>query len=232
MTAGMGSSFDPDRIAAWRGRLDNTSGARSPAARKLLWQRAIALTLGFVVLLYVIEGVDILTGHDLDRVAGIRPRSIAGLDGVAFAPLLHAGWPHLLGNTLPVIVLGLLTMLTGIGRGIAATAIIWVVSGLGAWLISASNTVTIGASGLVFGWLLYLISRGLFARNVWQIVLGVVVGLLYGGILLGVLPGQSGISWQDHLFGAVGGLIAGWLLSGDERRLRRGAGPGRLPSAG
>ncbi|WP_084531289.1 rhomboid family intramembrane serine protease [Nocardia miyunensis] len=229
MTAGMGSSFDPDRIAAVRARLDKASGGGSRVATKQLWARAIAITLGFVALLYVIEGIDVLAGHGLDR-AGIRPRSAVGLEGVAFAPLLHANWAHLMGNTLPVIVLGLLTLLTGIGRGLSATAIIWVVSGLGAWLISASGTTTVGASGLVFGWLLYLISRGLFARNVWQIVLGVVVGLLYGGILWGALPGQAGISWQAHLFGALGGLISGWVLSGDERRHRRGDSVGRLAS--
>ncbi|WP_084526126.1 rhomboid family intramembrane serine protease [Nocardia vaccinii] len=229
MTAGMGSSFDPDRIAGLRAQLDKTSGSVSRAATKQLWARAIALTLGFVALLYAIEGIDVIAGHGLDR-AGIRPRSAAGLEGVAFAPLLHANWAHLVGNTLPVIVLGLLTLLTGIGRGLSATAIIWVVSGFGAWLISASGTVTIGASGLVFGWLLYLISRGLFARNVWQIVLGVIVGLLYGGILWGALPGQAGISWQAHLFGALGGLISGWVLSGDERRHRRGGSVGRLAS--
>ncbi len=232
MTAGMGSSFDPDRIAGVRAQLDKTSGAKSSTAVKLLWQRAIALTLGFVVLLYAIEGVNILTSNALDRDGGIRPRSLSGLDGVAFAPLLHGSWTHLMGNTLPVIVLGLLTLLTGIGRGLSATAIIWVVSGIGVWLISPGNSLTVGASGLVFGWLLYLISRGVFARNLWQIAVGVVVGLLYGGILFGVLPGQPGISWQGHLFGALGGLIAGWVLSGNERRHRREGRVGRLASSG
>ncbi|WP_254206522.1 rhomboid family intramembrane serine protease [Nocardia alni] len=232
MTTPMGSSFDPDRVAGLRAGLERSSGARSSGALNVLWRRAIVWTVGFVVLLYAIQGVNSVTGYALDRDAGIRPRSLAGLDGVVFAPLLHGSWPHLLGNTLPVVVLGLLTLLTGIGRGLVATAIIWVVSGLGAWLISAGNSVTIGASGLVFGWLIYLILRGVFTRNVWQIVLGVVVGLLYGGILLGVLPGQPGISWQGHLFGAVGGVIAAWVLSGNERRLRRGGTPGRLPSAG
>ncbi|MQY23712.1 rhomboid family intramembrane serine protease [Nocardia macrotermitis] len=229
MAAGMGSSFDPDRIASVRAQLDKASGAGSRVATRQLWTRAIALTVGFVALLYVIEGIDVLAGHDLDQ-AGIRPRSAEGLEGVAFAPLLHANWAHLMGNTLPVIVLGLLTLLTGIGRGLGATAIIWVVSGLGAWLISPSGTTTVGASGLVFGWLLYLISRGLFTRNLWQIGLGVVVGLLYGGILWGALPGQAGISWQAHLFGALGGLIAGWVLSGNERRQRRGDSVGRPAS--
>ncbi len=247
MAEQMGASFDPDRIAALRAQLDKSAqapaGSSVPpqpvppatpartAALKLLWQRAIAMTLTFVALLYAIEGVDSVTHHDLDQ-AGVRPRTTAGLEGILFAPVLHANWTHLLGNTLPVIVLGMLTLLTGIGRGLAATAVIWVVAGIGTWLTGAAGSVHVGASVLVFGWLTYLISRGLFTRNLWQIGLGVAVGLLYGSILWGVLPGQPGISWQGHLFGAVGGLLAGWVLSSNERRHRRGESVGRPASSG
>ncbi|WP_232236103.1 rhomboid family intramembrane serine protease [Nocardia sp. BMG51109] len=231
VTAGMGSSFDPDRIAALRGGPGKSPAPRpgSSPALKLLWQRAIGLTLGFVALLYAIEGIDTLSGDRLQS-EGVRPRSADGLIGIAFGPLLHGDWAHLMGNTVPVIVLGLLTLLTGIGRGLAATAIVWVVGEAGTWLTGEPGSVHVGASVLVFGWLTYLISRGFFARNVWQILIGLVVGLLYGSILWGVLPGQPGISWQGHLFGAVGGLIAGWVLSGDERRRRRGDSVGRSAS--
>jgi membrane associated rhomboid family serine protease len=210
--------------------LENTGADRRPGALARLWQQSIVLTLGFVALLYAIEGIDTATNHDLDQ-GGVRPRTVDGLEGIAFGPLLHANWEHLIGNTLPVIVLGMLTLLTGIGRGLAATAIVWVVGEFGTWLTGASGTIHLGASVLVFGWLTYLISRGLFTRNLWQILIGVVVGLFYGSILWGVLPGQPGISWQGHLFGAVGGLLAGWVLSGDERRRRRGGtvGPGVSP---
>ncbi|MCM6778164.1 rhomboid family intramembrane serine protease [Nocardia sp. CDC159] len=233
VTAGMGS-FDPDRIAALRGRTGRSAVPRPPgssSAVKLLWQRAIALTLGFVALLYGIEGVDTLANHQLDN-AGVQPRKLDGLEGIAFAPVLHGDWAHLIGNTVPVLVLGLLTLLTGIGRGLAATAIIWILGGAGQWLTGDTGSVHLGASVLVFGWLTYLISRGWFARNPWQILLGVVVGLLYGSILWGVLPGQPGISWQGHLFGALGGVVAAWVLSGNERRHRRGDNVGRLASSG
>ncbi|MEV6064934.1 rhomboid family intramembrane serine protease [Nocardia sp. NPDC052001] len=229
--SGVGASFDPDRIARLRGQLTNPGVAqRGGGALKLLWQRAIAIILAFTAFLYGVEGVDTVTGHHLDEAGGVKPRQLDGLDGILFAPVLHANWPHLLGNTVPVLVLGLLTLLTGIGRGLAATAIIWVIAGTGTWLIGQSHSVHVGASVLVFGWLTYLISRGVFARNVVQIAIGLVVGLLYGSILWGVLPGQPGISWQGHLFGAVGGLVAGWVLSADERRHRRGANAGRLVS--
>ncbi|WP_425301693.1 rhomboid family intramembrane serine protease [Nocardia wallacei] len=234
MTSGMGSSFDPDRIAALRGQQGKSAVPQrgsAPGAVKLLWQRAIGMTLAFVALLYAVEGVDTAMDGRLEQ-EGVQPRTADGLSGIAFGPLLHADWAHLMGNTLPVIVLGSLTLLTGIGRGLAATAIVWLVGETGTWLTGATGTVHVGASVLVFGWLTYLISRGLFARNLWQILIGLVVGLLYGSILWGVLPGQPGISWQGHLFGAVGGLIAGWVLSGDERRRRRGGSVGRPASPG
>ncbi|GAB2564413.1 rhomboid family intramembrane serine protease [Nocardia heshunensis] len=232
--SGMGS-FDPDRIARLQGQLAKPAGgverAGGNAAVKLLWQRAIVLTLGFTALLYVIEAINSATNGELDN-AGVKPRSEAGLSGILFAPVLHANWGHLFGNTLPVIVLGLLALLTGIGRGLTATAIIWVIAGLGQWLTAPAHSVSVGASVLVFGWLTYVICWGWFSRNVLQIVVGLVVLVFYGSILLGVLPGNPEISWQGHLFGAIGGVVAGWVLSGNERRHRRGVEAGRTASQG
>ncbi|MGQ4596329.1 rhomboid family intramembrane serine protease [Nocardia sp. R6R-6] len=231
--AGLGPSFDPDRIAAIRARWAKPNGvpgsptrpAPTPAggfaALKRLWLRCGLLILGFVGLLYGIEGVDTAVGGRLDH-AGIEPRRADGLTGILVAPVLHDGWGHLIGNTLPLLVLGFLVLLAGIGRGLAATAIIWLVAGFGTWLTAATGSVHIGASSLVFGWLTLLISRGWFARNAGQIVLGLVVLALYGSLLWGILPSRPEISWQGHLFGALGGLLAGWVLSGDERRRRGG----------
>ncbi|MEU6583086.1 rhomboid family intramembrane serine protease [Nocardia sp. NPDC046763] len=230
--SGMGASFDPDRIGRLRGQLAKPAGGSGGnGALKLLWQRAIALTLGFTALLYTVEGVNSLTNNELDQ-AGVKPRSEDGLAGILFAPVLHANWGHLFGNTLPVIVLGLLTLLTGIGRGLTATAIIWVIAGVGQWFTAPPHSVSVGASVLVFGWLTYLICWGWFSRNVLQIAVGVVVAVCYGSILWGVLPSNPEISWQGHLFGAIGGVVAGWVLSGNERRHRRGTDAGRLASQG
>lgn len=217
----LGASFDPDRIAALRPQSGGPAGRGRFGTTRRAWSRAGVLTVTFLILLYLIEIVDALTAFDIDRSAGIQPRDIDGLDGILFAPLLHGGWDHLLGNTLPVLILGFLTLATGIGRGLAATAIVWVVAGVGTWLTGGEYTVHIGASSLVFGWLTYLVCRGWFARQLGQIVLGLVLLALYGSVLWGVLPGQDGISWQGHLFGAMGGLFAGWVLSSDERRQRR-----------
>ena len=187
----------------------NTPATRS--ALGTLWVRAAALTGSFVVLLYGVEAVDTVEDGRLDD-AGIHPRDADGFWGIAFAPVLHGSWQHLIGNTLPVIVLGFLTLLAGIGRGITATAVIWVIAGIGTWFTGGSGTVHLGASVLVFGWLTFLIARGVFSRSIWQILLGIVVLFFYGSLLWGVLPGQPGISWQGHLFGAVGGVAAAWVL--------------------
>jgi len=175
------------------------------------WQVAGVAVLGFVAVLWGLEIVDAAIGNDLDR-WGVRPRSDEGLVGILLAPLLHGGWAHLSANTVPVLVLGFLTLATGLLRGLAATAIIWLVGGLGVWLFAGSHSVHVGASGLVFGWIAYLAVRGIVNRNLWEILLGVVVLFLYGGVLWGVLPGQPGVSWQGHLFGAVGGLVAAVVL--------------------
>lgn len=180
--------------------------------REPAWQRAAVLTGGFVVLLWVLEIFDAATGNPLDAY-GVRPRSEDGLVGVATAPLLHFGFQHLVSNTVPVLVLGFLTLATGIARGVAATAIIWVVGGLGVWLFAQPGSNHAGASVLIFGWIVFLIVRGFLNRRSSEILIGVAVFLLYSGALLGVLPGQPGVSWQGHLFGAIGGFLAARLLT-------------------
>lgn len=178
------------------------------------WQLAVLTTLGFVAALWALEVIDAASNHRLDQY-GIRPRSDEGLLGVVTAPVLHGGWAHLEANTVPVLVLGFLTLATGIVRGLLATAIIWVGGGLAVWLLAGSNSVHLGASGLVFGWITYLVIRGFVNGVLWEIALGVVVALVYGGVLWGVLPGQPGVSWQGHLFGAVFGAVAAFTLTND-----------------
>lgn len=170
---------------------------------------AVRIIAAFVVVLYVVEVLDRL--FHLER-NGIEPREGDGLDGILWAPLLHGDWLHLASNTVPLLVLGFMILLSGARLWVEVTAVVWVVAGLGTWLTGGDNTVHIGASSLIFGWLVYLMLRGLFSRRVGQLLLGVVVLVLYGGALLGVLPGQPGISWQGHLFGAIGGGLAAWWL--------------------
>ncbi|AQA04297.1 rhomboid family intramembrane serine protease [Mycobacterium sp. MS1601] len=188
------------------------------------WVVGGATVVSFVVLLYVIEIFDQLSGHSLDR-NGIRPLESDGLKGIIFAPLLHADWAHLVANTVPALVLGFLVSLAGMSRFIWATAIIWILGGIGTWLIgdlgSQYETNHIGASGLIFGWLTFLLVFGFFVRSAVQITIGIVVLFVYGGILWGVLPGTFGVSWQGHLCGAVAGVVAAYLLSKPERKTRQ-----------
>lgn len=180
------------------------------------WRDAALVTGAFVVLLWVLEIVDTASGHRLDAY-GIQPRSEEGLVGIAVAPVLHFGFDHLVSNTLPVAVLGFLALVTGLARGLLATAIIWLVGGVGVWLFAGTGSTHAGASVLVFGWIVYLVVRGLLNRRTTEIVIGVAVFLLYSGALLGVLPGQPGVSWQGHLFGALGGVLAARVLDRPRR---------------
>ena len=211
----------------------------SPPAKTPAWKVGGATILTFVALLYLIEIIDQLTGHSLDR-NGIQPLEADGLKGILFAPLLHADWAHLLANTVPALVLGFLVTLAGMSRFVWATAIIWIVGGLGTWLIGdigscRMETVHIGASGLIFGWLAFLLVFGWLTRHIWWIITSLVVLFVYGGILLGALPVLNrcgGVSWQGHLCGAIAGVLAAYWLSGPEReaRLRRKA--GQVPETG
>lgn len=180
------------------------------------WGQAGLWSAGFVAVLWVAEIVDTVLGNRLDA-EGIRPGNPDGLSGIAFAPLLHGGFGHLVANSVPLLVLGFLILLSGIARWVAVTTLVWIVAGVGTWFFGGVGTIHIGASGLVFGWLTYLILRGFVTRRPGQILVGVAVLLLYGGALWGVLPGQPGVSWQGHLFGAVGGVLAAWWLSGGRR---------------
>ncbi len=161
---------------------------------------------------WVSEAADVVAEHRLDAY-GVRPHVLVGLRGIVFAPFLHAGFGHLIGNTVPFAVLGILVGLGGLRRLLGVSAIVAIVSGLGVWVFGSSNEVHIGSSGVVFGYLAYLLARGFFARNVGQVLIGAVVGLLYGGLLWGVLPTTRGVSWQGHLFGVVGGVLAAKVLS-------------------
>ena len=185
--------------------------------REPAWQQAALLTGGFVVVLWVLEIVDAVTGHPLDAY-GIQPRTDDGLVGVAAAPLLHFGFDHLVSNTVPVVILGFLTLATGVARGLLATAVIWVVGGLGVWAFAQPGSNHAGASVLIFGWIVLLVVRGFLNRHPTEILIGVAVFLIYSGALLGVLPGQPGVSWQGHLFGAIGGFLAARVLATRDRR--------------
>jgi membrane associated rhomboid family serine protease len=173
----------------------------------------------FTGVLWVQEIIDaVIFRGGLDRF-GIHPRSLWGLLGILFAPFLHGGFGHLIANTVPLVVLSFIIMLRNKRDLLTVSAISGLVGGLGIWLVGSANSVHIGASILVFGYLGYLLSRGIFERRFWPIVGSIATFFLYGGALWGVLPGQAGISWEGHLFGFVGGVLAAKLISQEDRRI-------------
>src|SRR5512133_4170086 len=173
------------------------------------WAALVMLVL--LAGLWMLEFLDQLSGHQLDQL-GIHAREVDGMPEIFTAPFLHAGWDHLLSNSLPFYILGFLVLLSGLARWLASSLIIIVISGVAAWSLTPAHTLILGASGLIFGWLTYLLARGIWSRRPAQVAVAVVVLLVYGGLIWGILPGTAGISWQAHLGGAVGGVLAAWLL--------------------
>lgn len=151
---------------------------------------------------------------------GIRPRSEEGLIGIVAAPFLHANFAHLIANTGAFIVLGMLVAAVS-RRYWPVTVGVALISGAAVWLIGAPNTVHIGASGLVYGYAAFLVAWGLVTRRASAILVSILVVLLYGGLVFGVLPTQQGISWQGHLFGAIGGIVMAVALSPRSRSTTR-----------
>lgn len=171
------------------------------------------ILVGFVVVIWGLELVDRLVfGGSLDRF-GIRPRTLDGLWGILWAPLLHGGWAHLAANSVPFVVLGWLVLLRGLSAFVLVSALVVVIGGLGVWLVGAPNTVHIGASGLIFGYIGYLLARGYFERSFSSVAISIGVAVVYGSVLFGLLPGQPGTSWEGHLFGFLGGVGCGKLLT-------------------
>ncbi len=189
--------------------------AVEPRSKRLDGFRVLAV---LVALMWVSEIVDTAADHRLDQY-GIEPRDEDGLIGIPAAPFLHAGFGHLIANTVPLVMMGLAIAFAGARRLVTVTAIVAMVSGLGTWLVAPEGTVHIGASGVVFGYATYLLSRGVFNRDLLELAIGAVVAVVWGGALLGGLLPEEGISWQGHFFGAVGGVLAARLLS----RRRAGA---------
>ncbi|HCH66938.1 MAG: rhomboid family intramembrane serine protease [Deltaproteobacteria bacterium] len=174
----------------------------------------IRLVSWTAALLWLIELTDyVVFSGGLDAF-GVRPLSVPGLVGIVFAPLLHGGFGHLMANTIPWLFLGFLTS----GRKRLDFWVVAVVSaftaGLGSWLFGGAGTVHIGASGVVFGFLGFLMGRGFWERRFGSILLSLVVTALFGSMLWGMVPVVAGvgISWQAHLFGWFGGLIVARTL--------------------
>lgn len=146
---------------------------------------------------------------------GVIPRTTVGLRGILFAPFLHGSLAHIVANSIPFLVLGWLVMLRDARHFIPVTLAAMIGSGLMAWLLGAPGSVHVGASGVIFGYLGFLILSGWYVRSAASILVSLLVTIVWGGILLGVMPGQAGISWQAHLGGFIGGVFAARMFRTD-----------------
>jgi membrane associated rhomboid family serine protease len=174
--------------------------------------RAFITMCAVIPVLFLVEVLDIGARGRLDLAGGIIPHRLEGLDGVLFSPFLHAGWDHLYGNAVPLILVGTFALAGGARRFLWSTALIMLVSGLGVWFVGDPQSVVVGASGVIFGYLGLLLTRGFVERSWWSFGVAAFIGLLYWYQLFNVLPTDQRISWQGHLLGLLGGVIAAILF--------------------
>ncbi len=173
---------------------------------------AFVLVGGFVALIWVLQVFNWADGYRLDTEFAIYPHNVGRLADIFTAPFLHLSWQHIEGNTVPLFVLGVLAAYRGIRKFLLVSLIIVVTSGLAVWLFQSSGEPTVGASGVIFGYFGYVLIRGFFDRNLLDIGVGIVAGVLYWTILQVAIPGTPGISWIGHLGGLFGGVLAAWFL--------------------
>ena len=191
------------------------------------FRNALIVMGTFLVVIWVLQVVNVADHYRLDVQFGILPEHVSRLPEIFTAPFLHFGWQHIEGNSVPLFVLGVLAAYRSIARFLIASLIIAVTSGLAVWLFQSSNELTVGASGLIFGYFGYVLVRGFFDRNLVDIVIGLVAGVLYWTILAVAIPGTPGVSWIGHLGGLVGGVAAAWLLRSRSSRPAAAAPPAR-----
>jgi membrane associated rhomboid family serine protease len=204
-------------------------------------RNALIVMGAFLALIWILQVVNVADHYQLDQEYGILPRSVGRLGDIFTAPFLHANWAHIEGNSVPLFVLGVAAAYRGLVRFFAASVIVAITSGLAVWLFQSGSSVTIGASGIIFGYFGYVLVRGIFDRNWIDLLVGVLAGAAYYSILAVAIPGTPGISWLAHLGGLVGGVAAGWLLRRPGQRglalpglpgLPGARGPKAAPAAG
>jgi membrane associated rhomboid family serine protease len=173
---------------------------------------ALVLMGAFLGLIWVLQIFNAADGYRLDGDFGILPQHVSRLPDILSAPFLHFSWQHIEGNSVPLFVLGVLAAYRSIARFLVMSLIVALTSGLAVWLFQAPNELTVGASGMIFGYFGYVVVRGFFDRNLVDIGIGIIAGVLYWTILAVAVPGTPGVSWIGHVGGLVGGVLAAWIL--------------------
>jgi membrane associated rhomboid family serine protease len=193
------------------------------APRQQSWSGALIAMIAVGAVFWVVQFLNAADEYRLDRF-GVRPREVDGLWGVVTMPFLHASYNHLLSNTVPLVLIGWVLLLSGIRVWATVTAIVVLAGGALTWLVGPANTLIVGASAMIFGWLGYLLARAYFSRRLKWIIVAILVLVFFGTLLIGLFPTlHSGISWQAHVCGFAAGIGAGAVLHprGGATRLTR-----------
>jgi membrane associated rhomboid family serine protease len=217
----------PIRLPSSHDDDDGAPRRREPPLDPTSWSGALIVMAGLVVVLWAIQIANAADNYGLDRTFGLRPRHWAGLWGVVGMPFLHAGYHHLWSNTIPLLGVGWVLLLSGLRNWFAVTGIVVIGGGVLTWLVAPGDELIVGASGMIFGWMGYLLARAFFSRQLKWILVAVLVLMFFGTLLLGLLPSlNSDVSWQAHICGFAAGIGAGALLhprGGEPRSPRRSA---------
>ena len=193
---------------------NQTPGTQRVSKRKAQRKTGMKLAGGFLATIWVVFILELV--FPWLQAFGIHPLDVSSLPFIFTSPLLHANFEHIISNSIPGAIFAFLVGYSGKRVFWEVTTFVVIIGGLGTWLLGGVGTNHIGASGLVYGWLAYLIIRGFFNRSISQIITGLILGFFYSGLIYGLLPGTEGVSWQAHLFGAIGGLIAGMVITSDD----------------
>jgi membrane associated rhomboid family serine protease len=174
-------------------------------------RKALFVMVAFLGLLWIIQVANWADGYRLTMDYGIRPRDLGSLADILTAPFLHVSWTHIESNSGPLFIFGFLAAYRGVVRWLGLTVLLIIASGLAEWFFGAANSNGVGASGVVFGYLGYILVRGFFDRHGIDIMIGAVMALCFAYQFTVLLP-HAGIGWQDHIGGLVAGVVGGWIF--------------------
>jgi membrane associated rhomboid family serine protease len=206
-------------------------------------RKALYVMVAFLAILWIVQLVNAADHYHLTTSYGIRPRDAASLPDILSSPFLHVSWTHIESNSGPLFVFGFLAAYRGVVRFLGLTALVVITSGLAAWIFGSPQSVGVGASGVVFGYLGYILVRGFFDRHGIDIMIGAVMALCFAYQFTVLLP-RAHIGWQAHIGGLVAGVLGGWIFRDRSARAARKkakavaaqpgtgtTGPGRAPAS-
>jgi membrane associated rhomboid family serine protease len=180
---------------------------------------AIKYALILLVVLWVVHIINFLSGYSLVGF-GILPRTVAGLKGIIFSPFIHGSFQHLIANTWPLGILSAVLFFFYKKKSAAIFILIWLTAGFITWLIGRASW-HIGASTIIYALASFLFFGGLFSRRVMLILVSIIIGIAYYGLIWGIIPSGERISWEGHLAGAISGFTWAYYFRNSLRKQNR-----------